>query len=321
MKIVLIGPGTKQVPPVAWGAVESLLADWEVELHKQKCQVTIVNTSDRGELIERVNVVRPDVVHYHADRYLDTMQHIRARFFAVTPQYAYYNQRSKWHDAYRRVLTAILSAKSCHIFAVSDSMRSFFVDEGVAASRISVLPNSARPENISFSLLPSRPTRTLYLARVEPRKRQHLLQNKLLGLDFVGPQSGPKPYPVHSDYLGEWSKSKVFQEMTSYPNLALLSDGEAHSLACVEAMMAGLGLVVSEYASANLDPAWTFVDVVQEKDLLDMCYLEKVLASNRVRSITQRSRIRQLAVERFGTKQIIERYLREVDVMVRSSGL
>jgi hypothetical protein len=41
----------------------------------------------------------------------------------------------------------------------------------------------------------------------------------------------------------------------------LLSDGEAHSLVIMEALAAGLGVVVSEFATANLCLAKEFITV------------------------------------------------------------
>ncbi|MEC8578098.1 MAG: hypothetical protein VXY41_01675, partial [Pseudomonadota bacterium] len=36
------------------------------------------------------------------------------------------------------------------------------------------------------------------------------------------------------NYLGEWSKKYLYENLTHYGNLVLLSDGEAHPLVCME---------------------------------------------------------------------------------------
>ena len=46
-------------------------------------------------------------------------------------------------------------------------------------------------------------------------------------------------------YKGEWSKERLYDEMTNYGNLVLLSDGEADPLVVKEELMAGLGVVLS----------------------------------------------------------------------------
>ena len=42
MKISIIGPAT-QIPPVGWGAVESLIWDYSVNLKKEGHDVDIIN--------------------------------------------------------------------------------------------------------------------------------------------------------------------------------------------------------------------------------------------------------------------------------------
>ena len=91
----------------------------------------------------------------------------------------------------------------------------------------------------------------MYLAKVDYRKRQHLFQN-IDSLWFAG-NIVDERYDTKNNYLGEWSKDQLYKELTDYGNLVLLSDGEAHSLVIMEAFAAGLGVVISEYARANLD--------------------------------------------------------------------
>jgi hypothetical protein len=63
--------------------------------------------------------------------------------------------------------------------------------------------------------------------------------------------------------------------LTNYGNLVLLSDGEAHSLVLMEALAAGLGIVISEFATANLDLDKEFIDVIPENKINDIEYIEK----------------------------------------------
>ena len=54
MKFTIIGPATP-IPPVGWGAVESLIWDYKVTLEKLGHQVQIINISNPKEIIHRVN--------------------------------------------------------------------------------------------------------------------------------------------------------------------------------------------------------------------------------------------------------------------------
>ena len=56
-------------------------------------------------------------------------------------------------------------------------------------------------------------------------------------------------FDTEKNYLGEWSKDVLHDHLTEYGNLVLLSDGEAHPLVCMEALAAGLGVVVTEWGS------------------------------------------------------------------------
>ena len=92
---------------------------------------------------------------------------------------------------------------------------------------------------------------SIYLAKIDYRKRQHLFQS-ITSLWYAG-NIADERFDKTKNYLGEWSKKYLYQNLTHYGNLVLLSDGEAHPLVCMEAFAAGLGVVVTEWGKANLD--------------------------------------------------------------------
>ena len=51
MRLSIIGPATP-IPPVGWGAVESLIWDYKVTLEKLGHKVDIINISDPREIIK-----------------------------------------------------------------------------------------------------------------------------------------------------------------------------------------------------------------------------------------------------------------------------
>ena len=95
--------------------------------------------------------------------------------------------------------------------------------------------------------------------------------------------------------MGEWSKDELYKNLTDYGNLVLLSDGEAHPLVCLEAFAAGLGVVVSEWAAANLDIRKSFIDVIPEDKISDIEYVEDTIRLNREFSVYNRDTIREYA--------------------------
>ena len=59
----------------------------------------------------------------------------------------------------------------------------------------------------------------------------------------------------------------------------------------MEALAAGLGLVISEKASANLDISKKFINVIPEKKINDKEYIKKIILLNREYSCKNRKEI------------------------------
>ena len=167
------------------------------------------------------------------------------------------------------------------------------------------MPNGVREDLFRFSDECEYPDRSIYLAKIEPRKRQSLFHNisnlYFAGRNLDGQYNG-------NNHLGEWSKDYLYNNLTRYANLVLLSDGEAHPLVCMEAMSAGLGLVISEWAAANLNKDLPFIDVIPEYRINDINYVEGIIRSNREKSITMREEIRNYVTENFSWEKIIKNH-------------
>jgi glycosyltransferase involved in cell wall biosynthesis len=169
-----------------------------------------------------------------------------------------------------------------------------------------VVPNGVRTDLFKFNDECLMPDKSIYLAKITIRKRQHLAMN-VPGVDFIGNNdySIPRLIPQKA----EWDKETLYQNLTNYANLVLLSDGEAHPLVCLEALSAGLGLVLSEYAAANLDKSLPFINIIPESLINNEEFVKYTIKENRKVSILMRKEIREYA-EIFSWEKIIsERYL------------
>ena len=51
MKVCLIGPGYKPIPPIGWGAVESVVWDYYVNLKHNNISVNIINNKNLQEVL------------------------------------------------------------------------------------------------------------------------------------------------------------------------------------------------------------------------------------------------------------------------------
>ena len=87
----------------------------------------------------------------------------------------------------------------------------------------------------------------------------------------------------------------------------LLSDGEAHPLVCLEAFAAGLGVVISQWAAANLDVSKDFITVIPEDKITDLEFVDTEIVKNRYYSVNNRPEIREYA-ESFAWKKVVEEY-------------
>lgn len=296
MRVAIIAPGEMTIPPKAWGAVESIVFEYQTELEKQGHQVLVVNTKSRNKIIQDINSYNPDFVHCQYDEFIDVLSKINCPFKAITSHFGYLDQVWEHEDYLFNIHEKIVQAKDVYIFALSESISNRYLNDGVDPKRVYVIPNGVNFENFSKAPEPIYPNKSIYLAKIDSRKRQGLIQSLNENVDFAGNLC---PYtsissgfnPSEQNYLGEWPKTDVYTKLTNYSNLVLLSDGEAHPLVCLEALSSGLGLVISEFATANLDTSLPFIDVIPESKMSDFEYIKNVIRNNRAISFKHRKEI------------------------------
>ncbi|UHS57110.1 hypothetical protein [Agrobacterium vaccinii] len=313
LKIALIAPGLISIPPKGWGAIETLVYDYSVELERQGYQVLIVNDGSSSSVINKVNAFNADVVHCHADNLIKCMPYINSKIKAYTSHFGYLESPHNFSRYIEDTHKPLLEQSDIYIFALSPAIGAMYMRDGIPSSRIRITPNGVNPSLFNFKERPAFGNKGICLAQISSRKRQYLIQNSNADIDFVG---GINSYsasyragfnPTRRDYLGEWSREQVYQKLTDYGNLILLSDAEAHPLVCLEGLSAGLGLVVSEASSANLDVGMPFITVIPEEKLQDRDYLKAAIIANRALSINDRASIHAYA-QCFDYKTIVTRY-------------
>lgn len=311
MKIALIGPGLKQIPPQGWGAVESLIWDYYINLKKINHQVDIINTARPNEIIKVVNRGKYDIVHIMYDDHIVIADRIRCRKIFYTTHFAYLTSpelKGKYKGYYNNFFKKALRVKEkIYINAISQEIKNIYVKEGFPEERINVIRNGAREDKFRFDKECKFKDRSIYLAKIETRKCQYLYQD-IENLYFAGNYYDSKFNVNKDNYLGEWSKEFLYDNLTNYANLVLLSDGEADPLVVKEALIAGLGVVTNKIGSANLDLSKDFIDVILDDKLKDIKYVEEIIKKNREISLEKREEIRQYALDNFTWHNIIEEY-------------
>jgi len=311
MKICIVGPGILPIPPTGWGAVEILIDDYRKNLEKLGHKVEIVNCRNPQIIVGLVNYINPDFVHIQYDEFINVVPHLNCKNVAITSHYGYLEQSNRWDPGYNDIFWSFVNSNA-NIFCLSPGIQEVYRRGNIPESRLHVVPNGVRNDLFQFNYECKYPERTLYLAKVDFRKRQHIFQD-IEQLYFAGNLADERFRLNNPRYLGEWSKKKLYEELTDYANLALLSDGEAHPLVCLEALSAGLGLVLSKFSTANLDTTLPFIDVIEEDKMNDQEYISEVMRLNREKSITMRQQIREYALTFGWDKTVAEKFIPAVE--------
>ena len=306
MKIAIVGPGIMPIPPTGWGAVEILIWDQKLALEELGHEVRIVNTASAIDILKEINEFRPDFVHVQYDDFVELCPYIQYPN-AITSHFGYLEQPNRWDYYGPRVASKFAQIKP-NIFCLSPGIKNVYEKEmGIPSDQLFVTPNGVNVDKFKFEKLPLTEdmTKSIYLAKIDYRKRQHMFQS-IQSLWYAGNNADPR-FDTSNNYLGEWSKETLYNDLTKYGNLVLLSDGEAHPLVCLEAFAAGLGVVISQWAAANLDVNKDFITVIPDDKINDMEFVDGEMVRNRYYSVNHRPEIREYA-ESFSWTKVVEKY-------------
>ena len=294
------------IPPTGWGAVEILIWDQKIALEKLGHEIDIVNTQSPVEILQQINKFRPDFVHVQYDDFVELCPYIQYPN-AITSHFGYLEQPNRWDYYGPRVAEKFAKIKP-NIFCLSPGIKEVYEKQmGIPSDQLFVTPNGVNVEKFKFEELPlgDDMCKSLYLAKIDYRKRQHLFQS-IESLYYAGNNADPR-FNVNKNYLGEWSKETLYNDLTKYGNLVLLSDGEAHPLVCLEAFAAGLGVVISQWAADNLDVDKDFITVIPEDKIQDIEFIDGEILRNRYYSVNNRPEILEYA-KQFDWVKVIDKY-------------
>lgn len=321
MKILLVAGGHLPIPPPAWGGVENVIWQQYNYLTKAGHQVTILN---RKKKTVRGFLARPwqyDMVHLHIDSGAKGWGQLQRLFhfpLALTTHYGYAAFPSLWTERYRKIFHYMMKIP-VHI-TLSPEIRDMIREAGFTGQAF-VLPNGIECSDVRFDPEPA-PKEALVLGRIQDRKKQRFLAEALkdrpITCDLIGP-SEETDFTGNGKnvlFLGPWSRDQVTRDLTQYACMVLISDGEAHAGVLLEAMAAGLSLVVSPESSHNLDidrPWLHVVDRDKPGEVADA--IERAVAENP----RYRQDIRRYCEATFDWSVIGPRYVRIIEEIVAAS--
>jgi len=308
MKIILIGPGNKNIPPKGWGACESIVWDYYLNL-KNDYDVEFISEPNISNIIKLCNEKNPDIVHIMYDDYFKISNYINCKKIFLTTHYAYITSKNfKSDEYYRNIFLPTINLQNYYdLIVLSKEIADVYIANGFNKSKIKILRNGAREDVFRYSLEPKYHNKSICIGKIEFRKSQYKYQ-QIDSIDFAGNYHNSPFDKSNPNYLGEWNKETLYNTLTEYGNLILLSDGEADPLVIKEALIAGLGVVVSEYAKANLDLEKPYITVIPDSKLNDIEFVKQQIELNREICKKERENIRAYGLEVFSWKNIINEY-------------
>lgn len=312
MYLAFVAPGHTVIPPVGWGAVEVIIWDYYQCLTKMGYDVDIINTTSKSDIIEQLSNIKYDVIHIMYDDHIDIVDHLKTNAkILYTTHWAYLtNDKMLKSCGYFKNFRSLLSCNNKpYVFALSNAIKEVYVSNGYPSNLVIVHGNGAQMSQFQFALYPKFPNKSIYIGKIEERKKQYKYQC-IDSLYFVGNVHDSR-FDTTTRYLGPWSKKQLYEQLSHYGNLILLSDGEADPLVVKEALVAGLGVVVSEVASANLDYTKQFITVIPDAHLNDISYVTEAIIQNRNYAIKNRIEILQYS-QKFDWFNIVKNYVKKI---------
>ena len=318
MKIGFIGPGIMPIPPDGWGAVESLIWEIACELGEKGHEGMIINVPDLNEIVKTVKENDFDFIHLFYDVFhpvMDAINQVSPRSVtAISSAYPYVDQ-FEFHqrDGYTNTYNWLINQKDHYNFCLSDKDLKTYKNGGGDTSKLFRLGLGAQHKNFKFNIDCEKADKTLYMAKIEVRKRQWIYQS-IDSIEFVGRYSPTTTFDrLHKSYIGEWTTEEKHENVTKYANLMLLSDGENGTpLVIKEALVSGIGIVCSKYAAYDLDDSLPFITIIPDNKLNDLEYVKNAIQENREVSIGMRQEIRDYGVKNFSWENIVNQYEKDI---------
>jgi glycosyltransferase involved in cell wall biosynthesis len=182
-----------------------------------------------------------------------------------------------------------------------------FINNGCTKTNIHLIQNGSNEENIIPVENKQYAKKSMYLAKIEWRKQQHIYK-QIPNIDFYG-RCDESAFKQLECYKGEPERNTLIKLIPEYGNLVLLSIGENGTpLVIKEALMAGLPVVTNKYSTNDLHPDLPFIDIIPDDKLNDLEYVKKIIYINLAKQF-MKDDIRKYAIDNFTWKKIMIDYV------------
>ncbi|MBH8561607.1 glycosyltransferase family 4 protein [Nostoc sp. CENA67] len=315
MRIAFVGWGYMPEPPLS-NSIYTLMHEYKQHLEELGHQVDILNNKNVHETIKYLNDNNYAFVHSHAYNFVAELNQKLKQKYCFTSHYGYLLKEDRWDENFQEAFKPYMDVPG--IIAPSRLTAEFFQKKGYSGY-LKIQPNGIDTKKFNFQEKGN--NKAVCLGWIQPRKQQRLLAEAIDGkleLDFVGPLDDPDFIEVTTTkYLGIWSLEQVYANLTNYNCLVLISDGELAPLVVLEALAAGLCVVVSESASANLHTK-EFIRVLPDNILSNATPENQTIISETIIEMIEknqnyRQEIVEYAKENFDFSHLVKNYLQIID--------
>jgi hypothetical protein len=312
MNIALIGPGQLSIPAKGWGGTEALVWNHIIELRRRGIIVDIFNTRDLDAVSNDINAREYDFIHLHYDAYAGHFNRTLTKPFCLTSHWGEVKELENWdmHGGWwYPIYNDMIKCKG--MISLSPEISNIYRSKGFT-NYLNHLAVGTTVSNFKF-IESNTNNKAICLGKIEPRKMQHELSisaDNFVNIDFYGPMQDVRFKNTNTCvHRGILDRESLYNQLTEYNCMILLSKGEAAAQVIPEALAAGLSICVTETAAGNLDRSLPFIKVVPNNW---MDYRDKVV--HEIKQLIDsnnkyRKDIRKYALDCFDISVIIDSYL------------